>query len=100
MIVPMRPEEVKKSCWVVRVVVVVLATRGTETESLDDMEPIYPFIERTNGQATSVSNRSGILVETDEGRILLPVINLFTTSPRFQKPSRSRVVLVSPRSTE
>ena len=39
---PMRPEEVKKSCWVVRVVG-VLAARGTETESLDDIEPKYPI---------------------------------------------------------
>jgi hypothetical protein len=35
----------------------VLAARGTETESLDDMEPIYPFMnERTD--KSSVSNRS------------------------------------------
>ena len=49
---PMRPEEVKKSCWVVRVVVVVLAARGTETESLDDMEPIYPLNEGMKGQTS------------------------------------------------
>ena len=54
----MRPEEVKKSCWAVRVVVVALAARGTETESLDDMEPIYPFIERTNERAGNVGEQS------------------------------------------
>lgn len=60
-IVPMRPEEVKKSCWVVSAVVVVPAARGAETESLDDMEPRYPLNERTG----NIGEQSfGMLAET------------------------------------